>query len=51
MLALSFRGDIAADEHRLMLDCALKRDARMAGEVLAAHVNGGVAHALAKGNL
>jgi DNA-binding GntR family transcriptional regulator len=46
MLALSFRGDIAANEHRMLLDCALKRDAAKAIKVLEAHINGGVEHAL-----
>lgn len=47
MLAMSYRGDIAIDEHRMLLDCALKRDAATACKVLTAHVNGGVEHALA----
>ncbi|MDP1907229.1 MAG: GntR family transcriptional regulator, partial [Hyphomicrobium sp.] len=47
MLALSNRGDIAIDEHRMLLDCALKRDAATACKVLTAHINGGVEHALA----
>lgn len=51
LMALSFRGDVAAKEHRLLLDCALRRDAAKAGEVLEAHVNGGVEHALASGAL
>jgi DNA-binding GntR family transcriptional regulator len=49
MLALGFRGDIAADEHRLMLDAALARDAAKAVAVLETHINGGVAHALSSG--
>jgi DNA-binding GntR family transcriptional regulator len=49
MLALGFRGDIAADEHRLLLDCALRRDARKASAVLETHINGGVEHALSSG--
>ncbi len=51
MLALSFRGDIAAQEHRLLLNCALGRDAAQAASVLEVHVNGGVEHALASGAL
>jgi DNA-binding GntR family transcriptional regulator len=51
MLALSFRGDVAAGEHRLLLSCALRRDAEKAYEVLEAHVTGGVEHALASGTL
>jgi DNA-binding GntR family transcriptional regulator len=49
MLALGFRGDIAADEHRMMLDCALARDAAKAVAVLQKHINGGVEHALSSG--
>ena len=47
MLALSYRGDIAAREHALLLECALSRDAARAREVLSRHVAGGVEHALA----
>ncbi len=49
MIALSFRGEIAAREHKSLLDCALKRDAETAQRVLAEHVSGGVEHALATG--
>lgn len=49
MLALGFRGDIAANEHRMMLDCALERDAAKAIAVLGTHINGGVEHALSRG--
>ena len=34
MIALSFRGDIAAKEHRALLDCALERNASRAQELL-----------------
>ncbi|MCB1474819.1 MAG: FCD domain-containing protein [Rhodobiaceae bacterium] len=51
MIALSFRGDIAAEEHRMLLECALKRDAVRAREILARHVQGGVEHALATGTI
>lgn len=47
MIALSFRGDIAAREHKMLLDCALKRNAEKAQRILAEHVQGGVDHALA----
>lgn len=51
MIALSFRGEVAAGEHRLMLDRALERDAVGACAVLQRHVEGGVAHALATGTI
>ena len=51
MLALSFRGDVAAGEHRLLLKYALTRQAEEACAVLEAHVTGGLEHALAHGAL
>jgi DNA-binding GntR family transcriptional regulator len=51
MIALSYRGDIASNEHATLLDCALKRDAGRACEVLTRHVAGGVEHALATGTI
>lgn len=51
MIALSFRGDIAADEHRIMLEAALQRDASIAKTTLERHVSGGVEHALATGTI
>jgi DNA-binding GntR family transcriptional regulator len=51
MVALGFRGGIAAREHKRLLDCALARDAAKACQVLSAHVTGGVEHALANGAL
>jgi DNA-binding GntR family transcriptional regulator len=51
MLALSYRGDIAAREHALLLECAMTRDAAKAREVLSRHVAGGVEHALATGTI
>jgi DNA-binding GntR family transcriptional regulator len=51
MIALSFRGDIAAKEHRALLDCALVRDAENAKKILELHVRGGVDHALATGTI
>jgi len=47
MLTLSNRGDIAIREHRMLLDCALQRDAATACKVLTVHIEGGVEHALA----
>ncbi|WP_246498301.1 GntR family transcriptional regulator [Microvirga soli] len=51
MIALSYRGDIATNEHAELLDCALARDAARACEVLTRHVAGGVEHALATGTI
>ncbi|MBM1170843.1 GntR family transcriptional regulator [Microvirga arabica] len=51
MIALSYRGDIAANEHAELLECALTRDAARACEVLTRHVAGGVEHALAAGTI
>ena len=47
MLAMSYRGDIAIREHRMLLESALKRDAATARKVLTVHIDGGVEHALA----
>lgn len=51
MIALSYRGDVAAREHALLTECALRRDAEQACEVLRQHVEGGVEHALATGTI
>jgi DNA-binding GntR family transcriptional regulator len=51
MIALSYRGDIAAREHALLLECAMSRDAARARDVLGRHVSGGVEHALATGTI
>ena len=51
MVAVVFRGEIAAEEHRTLLDCALTRDAEQACEVLSRHVNECVAHTLDSGAL
>jgi DNA-binding GntR family transcriptional regulator len=51
MIALSYRGEIAAREHAALLDCALQRDPTRAAEVLSHHVAGGVEHALAAGTI
>ena len=48
---LFYRGDIAAREHKILLDCALKRDAETAKATLEQHVKGGVEHALATGTI
>lgn len=49
MIALSYRGDIAAQEHKTLLESALARDVATAQKVLERHINGGVDHALANG--
>ncbi len=51
MVAMVFRGTIAAAEHRDLLDCALGRDAERACAILARHVDGCVAHTLESGAL
>lgn len=51
LIALSYRGDIASEEHRQLLDFALDRDAEKACSVLARHINGGVEHALSTGSI
>lgn len=51
MVAVVFRGEIAAEEHRILLDCALTRDAERACAVLTRHVDGCVAHTLESGAL
>jgi DNA-binding GntR family transcriptional regulator len=49
MIALGFRSEISAREHRVLLECALQRDAVKARQTLSAHISGGVEHALAAG--
>jgi DNA-binding GntR family transcriptional regulator len=49
LIAFAFRGEVAANEHDMLLDCALKRDAATARAVLARHINGCVDYALATG--
>ncbi|MDE1994300.1 MAG: GntR family transcriptional regulator [Rhizobiaceae bacterium] len=51
MVALSYRGEVAEREHRQLLDAALRRDSGTAKDVLQLHIQGGVDHALAKGQL
>jgi DNA-binding GntR family transcriptional regulator len=48
MIAVVFRGEIAANEHQQLLQCALARDAKKAQEILVSHIQGCVAHALAE---
>lgn len=47
MLSLTYRGQVAADEHRQMLEAALVRDSATAKAVLKTHVEAGVEHGLA----
>lgn len=49
MIALSYRGAIAAAEHLAMKEAALRRDADEACNLLARHIQGGVEHALGTG--
>ncbi|MGU3575049.1 GntR family transcriptional regulator [Brucellaceae bacterium C25G] len=51
MIALSFRGDIAAQEHKELLDAALNRDVESAIAILERHVAGGLEHALSTGTI
>jgi DNA-binding GntR family transcriptional regulator len=51
MVAVVFRGEIAAEEHRTLLDCVLTRNADRACAVLTQHVNGCVAYTLESGAL
>ncbi|TPL75230.1 GntR family transcriptional regulator [Mesorhizobium sp. B2-3-13] len=46
MISLTFRGQIAADEHRQLLEAALARDVATAQMVLRRHVEAGVEHGL-----
>lgn len=46
MIFLTFRGQIASDEHRALREAALARDVSTAHTVLERHIDGGVEHAL-----
>lgn len=46
MVYLTFRGQIAADEHQALLEAALERNVARGQEVLVRHIEGGVEHAL-----
>jgi DNA-binding GntR family transcriptional regulator len=46
MISLTFRGQIAADEHKQLLDAALARDVATAQAILRRHVDAGVKHGL-----
>lgn len=47
LVYLTFRNQIAADEHQALLQAALARDIGRAQAILVRHIDGGVAHALA----
>jgi DNA-binding GntR family transcriptional regulator len=51
MVAVVFRGEVAADEHRKLLDATLARDAAAAREVLRGHIEGCVTQVLDMGGL
>jgi len=51
MVAVVFRGEIAAREHRQLLDCALKRDAQTAQTLLVKHIQDCVTYTLSSGPL
>jgi DNA-binding GntR family transcriptional regulator len=48
MVAVIFRGEIAADQHQKLLESALARDFSTAQKVLVDHIQGCVEHALAR---
>jgi len=48
MVAVIFRGEIAADQHQQLLESALARDVSTARKVLVDHIQGCVQHALAR---
>jgi DNA-binding GntR family transcriptional regulator len=51
MVAVVFRGQPAADEHRRLLEAALDRDFERAKTTLAAHVNDCVQHTLSRAGM
>ncbi|AVA26370.1 GntR family transcriptional regulator [Rhizobium sp. LEGMi198b] len=51
MVALSYRGGVAEEEHKQLLDAALRRDSKTAKTILQRHIQAGVEHALGKGLL
>ena len=46
MIAVVFRGEIAAREHQALLECALARNSNRAQGVMVSHIQGCVEHAL-----
>ena len=51
MVAFSYRGSEPAEQHKALLEAALKRDAKAATATLRTHVNNCVEHALATASL
>lgn len=51
IIAMNYRDDIAAREHRELQAATLKRDAQSASRILARHIQGGVDHAIATGTI
>ena len=49
--ALQYRGSATIEQHRALLECALKRDVEGAKSILTEHINSCVAHALSIGTL
>jgi GntR family transcriptional regulator, carbon starvation induced regulator len=49
--ALQYRGSATVEQHRALLECALKRDVESAKQILTDHINSCVAHALSIGAL
>ena len=50
MIAVVFRGEIAAREHQALLEAALLRDWKRAQTIMACHIQGCVEHALKENN-
>jgi DNA-binding GntR family transcriptional regulator len=50
MIAVVFRGEIAAREHQQLLECALARDSKRAQAILVTHIDGCVEDALRNDN-
>ena len=51
MVAVVFRGAVAAEQHAALLDAALARDAARAQQILCAHIEGCVEHVVRAGTL
>lgn len=51
MLAVVFRGAVAAQEHKALLDCAMERDADRAAGILETHISACIDFTVASGRL